>query len=99
MLNLNSIFLGPKKKFINKEDSRDNFFLKINLTNDFTNETATKLIEGEIIASYYGSNEVGPRSLGNTSIFCDARNKETVINLNLNLKKKRTFSTFSSNFT
>ena len=91
MLNLNSIFLGPKKKFINKEDSRDNFFLKINLTNDFTNETATKLIEGKIIASYYGPNEVGPRSLGNTSIFCDARNKEAVIKLNLNLKKRMHF--------
>ena len=53
--------------------------------------TATKLINGEIIASYYGSNEVGPRSLGNTSIFCDARNKESVINLNLNLKKRGHF--------
>jgi len=76
---------------INKKESKDNFFSKINLTNNFTNETATKLIEGEIIASYYGPNEVGPRSLGNTSIFCDARNKEAVINLNLNLKKRGYF--------
>ena len=91
MLDFNSIFLGPKKNFINKKESKDNFFSKINLTNDFTNETATKLIEGEIIASYYGPNEVGPRSLGNTSIFCDARNKEAVINLNLNLKKRGHF--------
>ena len=80
-----------KKKFINEKESRDNFFSKINLTNDFTNETATKLVKGEIIASYYGPNEVGPRSLGNTSIFCDARNKEAVINLNLNLKKRGHF--------
>ena len=91
MLDFNSIFLGPKKNFINKKESKDNFFSKINLTNDFTNETATKLMEGEIIASYYGPNEVGPRSLGNTSIFCDARNKEAVINLNLNLKKRGHF--------
>ena len=91
MLDFNSIFLGPKKNFINEKESRDNFFSKINLTNDFTNETATKLVEGEIIASYYGPNEVGPRSLGNTSIFCDARNKEAVINLNLNLKKRGHF--------
>ena len=27
------------------------------------------------------------RSLGNTSILCDAKNKKAVINLNLNLKK------------
>ena len=91
ILDFNSIFLGPKKKFINEKESRDNFFSKINLTNDFTNETATKLVKGEIIASYYGPNEVGPRSLGNTSIFCDARNKEAVINLNLNLKKRGHF--------
>ncbi len=91
MLDFNSILLGPKKNFINKKESKDNFFSKINLTNDFTNETATKLMEGEIIASYYGPNEVGPRSLGNTSIFCDARNKEAVINLNLNLKKRGHF--------
>ena len=91
ILDFNSIFLGPKKKFINEKESRDNFFSKFNLTNDFTNETATKLVKGEIIASYYGPNEVGPRSLGNTSIFCDARNKEAVINLNLNLKKRGHF--------
>ena len=49
------------------------------------------MIEGEIIATYYGSNEVGPRSLGNTSIFCDAKNKQAVNNLNLNLKKRSKF--------
>jgi len=90
-LDFNNIFLGPKKNFINKKESKDNFFSKINLTNDFVNETTTKLIEGQIIASYYGSNEIGPRSLGNTSIFCDARNKEAVSNLNLNLKKRGHF--------
>ena len=90
-LDFSGIFLGPKKNFINKKESKDNFFSKINLTNEFANETATKLIEGEIIASYYGSNEVGPRSLGNTSIFCDARNQETVNNLNLKFKKRAYF--------
>ena len=91
MLDLNSIFLGPKKNLINKNENIDNLFSKINLTNDFTNETATKLAEGEIIASYYGPNEVGPRSLGNTSIFCDARNNKAVTSLNLNLKKRGHF--------
>ena len=77
-LNFSNIFLGPKKNFINKKENKDNFFSKINLTNDFIIDAVTKLINGEIIASYYGSNEVGPRSLGNTSIFCDAKNKESV---------------------
>jgi len=90
-LNFSNIFLGPKKNFINKKENKDNFFTKINITNDFIIDAVTKLINGEIIASYYGSNEVGPRSLGNTSIFCDAKNKESVINLNLNLKKRGHF--------
>ena len=91
ILDFSNIFLGPKKNLINKKEDKDNFFSKINLNNDFIVDTATKLIDGEIIASYYGSNEVGPRSLGNTSIFCDAKNKEAVINLNLNLKKREHF--------
>jgi len=90
-LNLNTLFLGPKKNLINKKESKDNFFSKISLTNNFINEAANKLIEGKIITSYYESNEVGPRSLGNTSIFCDAKNKEAVNNLNLNLKKRSHF--------
>ncbi len=90
-LNFSDIFLGPKKSFINKKESWDNFFLKINLNNNFTVDATNKLINGEIIATYYGSNEVGPRSLGNTSILCDAKNKDAVINLNLNLKKRQHF--------
>ena len=91
ILDFSNIFLGPKKSLINKNEDKDNFFLKVNLNNDFIIDTTTKLIDGEIIATYYGSNEVGPRSLGNTSIFCDAKNKESVINLNLNLKKREHF--------
>ena len=91
MLDFNTVFLGPQKKFINKIEIRDNFFTKINLTSDFANETSAKLIKGEIIASYYGPNEVGPRSLGNTSIFCDASNRETVNKLNLKVKKREYF--------
>ena len=90
-LNFNNIFLGPKKNFINKKESRDNFFSKINLTNDYIIDAANKLINGETIATYYGSNEVGPRSLGNTSILCNAANDEAVINLNVNLKKRQHF--------
>ena len=90
-LDFSTIFLGPKKEIINKKDSKDNFFFKVNLTNNFLNDVADKLIDGEIIASYYGSNEIGPRSLGNTSIFCDAKNQKAVNNLNINLKKRSHF--------
>lgn len=90
-LNLNTIFLGPKKKIINDQIYKNNLFLKINLTDDYLDLLTNKLIEGEIVASYYDSNEIGPRSLGNTSIFCDAKNKSAVNNLNLNLKKRNYF--------
>jgi carbamoyltransferase len=90
-LDFSTIFLGPKKEIINEKDSKDNFFSKINSTNNFLNNVADKLIDGEIIASYYGSNEIGPRSLGNTSIFCDAKNQKAVNNLNINLKKRSHF--------
>ena len=90
-LNFDTIFLGPEKKIINKNIDKGNLFSKINLTHDFINDVTNKLIEGEIIASYYGPTEVGPRSLGNTSIFCDAKNKNTVKKLNLNFKKRDQF--------
>ena len=77
-LSFNSIFLGPKKNLINKKERKDDFFLKTNLTNDFIDDTTNKLMKGEIIASYYGFNEVGPRSLGNTSIFCEITGKRTI---------------------
>ncbi len=87
-LDLNTIFLGPKKEIINEKKNKDNLFLKISSTDSFVSYAASKLIDGETIASYYGLTEVGPRSLGNTSIFCDAKNSDSVNNLNINLKKR-----------
>ena len=87
-LDLNTIFLGPKKEIINEKKNKDNLFLKISSTDSFVSDAASKLIDGETIASYYGLTEVGPRSLGNTSIFCDAKNSDSVNNLNINLKKR-----------
>ena len=88
-LDLNTIFLGPKKEIINEKKNKDNLFLKISSTHSFVSDAASKLIDGETIASYYGLTEVGPRSLGNTSIFCDAKNSDSVNNLNINLKKRK----------
>jgi len=87
-LDLNTIFLGPKKEIINEKKNKDNLFLKISSTDSFVSYAASKLIDGETITSYYGLTEVGPRSLGNTSIFCDAKNSNSVNNLNINLKKR-----------
>lgn len=91
ILNLKTIFLGPKKELINEKINRDNYFIKIFTIENFIEETVNKIIEGEVIASYYGATEVGPRSLGNTSIICDAKNSEVVNNLNNKLKKRKNF--------
>tara|TARA_B100000686_G_scaffold206708_1_gene213583 strand:- start:1489 stop:3183 length:1695 start_codon:yes stop_codon:yes gene_type:complete len=90
-INLNTIFLGPEKKLINQKVSKENLFLKINSTDNFLEEATEKLVNGKIITSYYGKTEVGPRSLGNTSILCDAKNKDVVNNLNINIKKRDHF--------
>ena len=90
-LNLNTVFLGPTKKLINEKINKDDFFIKICSSESFIGEATNKLINGEIIASYYGSTEVGPRSLGNTSIFCNAKNSQSVNNLNLKIKKREHF--------
>jgi len=90
-LNLNTIFLGPEKKLINKKIDKENFFLKINTNDNFLDNLTDRIINGEIIASYYGNTEVGPRSLGNTSILCDAKNIDVVKKLNVNIKKRENF--------
>ena len=90
-INLNTIFLGPEKRMINKNIDKENFFSKINTTDNFLDNITDKIINGEIVASYYGNTEIGPRSLGNTSILCDAKNKDVVKKLNINIKKRDHF--------
>jgi len=91
LLNLKTIFLGPKKELINEKIDKENYFVKISTIENFIEETVNKIIEGDVIASYYGPTEVGPRSLGNTSIFCNAKNSEVVNNLNTKFKKRKNF--------
>jgi len=91
ILNLKTVFLGPKKQLINEKINKDNYFVKICTTENFIEETVNKIIEGNVIASYYGATEIGPRSLGNTSIFCNAKNSEIVNNLNNKIKKRKNF--------
>jgi len=91
ILNLKTVFLGPKKKLINEKINKDNYFVKICAIENFIEKAVNKIIEGNVIASYYGATEIGPRSLGNTSIFCNAKNSEVVNNLNNKIKKRKNF--------
>lgn len=88
LFKLNTIFLGPDKKFINQNVEVESYFRKITSDKNFIADAAKKLIDGEIITSYYNKTEIGPRSLGNTSIFCNAKNSAAVKKLNTKVKKR-----------
>ena len=90
-LNLKTIFLGPSRNIIADTSTKFNFFNKLNTNNNFLDLAASKLKNGEIITTYLGNGETGPRSLGNTSILCNPIDIATVKNLNLNLKKRNYF--------
>ena len=90
-LDLKTIFLGPSRNIITDTSIKFNFFNKLNADNNFLDLAASKLKNGEIITTYLGNGETGPRSLGNTSILCNPMDIATVKNLNLNLKKRNHF--------
>ena len=46
---------------------------------------------GEIVACYFGGNEIGPRALCNRSLICAANNRKSVLNLNSIVKKREKF--------
>jgi carbamoyltransferase len=90
-IRLNNFFLGPEKNQINSNEIKSNFFTKIDSDDEFLDETVKKLISGEIIATYFDKNEIGPRSLGNTSLICNAKDIDVVNNLNTKIKKRNKF--------
>lgn len=90
-LDLKTIFLGPSRNIITDTSTKFNFFNKLNVDSDFLDLAASKLKNGEIITTFLGNGETGPRSLGNTSILCNAMDITIVKNLNLNLKKRNHF--------
>ena len=55
-------------------------------------QRAAELIKnGEILATFFGNSEMGPRALGHRSLLCNAGNKYTVERLNLVIKKREAF--------
>ena len=87
-----SPFVGPNREdMINKNDL-NNFFKIFNTSKKNTLNEIYKLINsGEIIATYLGKSEIGPRALGNTSLICNALNEKTVYELNNVIKKRDKF--------
>ena len=58
---------------------------------DLCHKAAELLKNGEILATYIGSAEMGPRALGHRSLLCDASDEDTVFKLNSIIKKREDF--------
>ena len=86
-----SLFPGPDKRDINKNFNLKEFFNKVSDDRNIVNLICDRLEEGKVIATYFNNTETGPRALGNTSIICNAKDKEVVINLNSKIKKREYF--------
>ncbi len=86
-----SLFPGPDKRDINKNFNLKEFFNKVSDGRNIVNLICDRLEEGKVIATYFNNTETGPRALGNTSIICNAKDKEVVINLNSKIKKREYF--------
>jgi carbamoyltransferase len=58
-------------------------------------EIAKRLAQGEVVASFRGAMEFGPRALGNRSILADPRNPEMRARINRLVKKREDFRPFA----
>ncbi len=57
-------------------------------------KTAELIAEGKVVAWFQGAMEIGPRALGNRSILCDPRRRDTVELLNHKVKHREPFRPF-----
>jgi carbamoyltransferase len=62
---------------------------------DLSEETASKLSQGNVVGWVQGRMEFGPRALGNRSILGDPRNPEMQKKLNLKIKYRESFRPFA----
>jgi len=64
--------------------------------NDEKISKAVNLIgKGEIIGTFLGNGECGPRALGHRSLLCDATNDQVLTTLNIKIKKREPFRPLS----
>ena len=89
-----SLFLGPKYKYIDEEV--ENIAKKYNgTTKKIYSEDAVKLIlKGNIVTLFQGSCENGPRALGNRSVLFDPRTEDGKAYVN-SVKRREYFRPFA----
>ena len=83
------LFPGPNKKSVNEKFKLNEFFEKISPEENSLDIAAELIVKGNILTTYVDETETGPRSLGNTSIICNAKDKLTVQKLNNKIKKRQ----------
>lgn len=84
------IFFGDSQIDVQKPIFDELFALEHGFT-EMSDRFDTLINSGEIVACYFGGNEIGPRALCNRSLICSANNKKSVSTLNSIIKKREKF--------
>lgn len=69
----------------------DQFFSRHSNSHQMINDVSDLLQKGQIVTTFVGKAETGPRALGNRSILCDGGNIKAVEELNNLVKKRESF--------
>lgn len=92
-----SPYTGKKYSRMEIEKELEKYKAKIEFTepDDYFETVASLIAEGYIISWFNGRSEIGPRSLGNRSIFVDPRRQEMKDTLNVRVKHREVFRPFA----
>lgn len=89
--------------YLGKRYSREEFitamrcfspWLQFRLGNS-TEEAASELTRGKVVAWFHGRSEFGPRALGNRSLLADPREENMIDHLNKMVKRRESFRPFA----
>ena len=83
----------PGAKFIdsNNHNLFKELFSKVSDSHNAERKIANLISEGNVIATFIGKREFGPRALGSRSLLCAGNQSAVIENLNINLKKRELF--------
>jgi carbamoyltransferase len=83
----------PGAKFIdsNNKNLFKELFSKVSDSNNAEKKIANLISKGNVIATFIGNREFGPRALGSRSLLCAGNQSAVIENLNINLKKRELF--------
>jgi carbamoyltransferase len=88
-------YLGPKTSDEEIEHLLKKFRLDYSVESDIADKTAELLAAGNVVGTFYGRAEYGPRSLGHRSILADPRTFTSKQRINQNLKRRDWFMPYA----